>query len=842
MKSKHLLRTLIIIFIIGYTGLVFSSLDNSETLVSEATIIIPTDTKQEVLNSPDDFPEPHGACLSSGCHEGIEPIREHDSQMMQEIYSKGVELGDPNGCVVCHAGNPKTHKLEDAHKDMIRYPASPWVIDKTCGQCHSEYVYATERNLMMTEAGKIQGTLWGWKAQTGYDATFANYDVNDPDGPRPIFGTEVYKEYMLKLKEQFPNNFPDSMVQLPEVNFDSLHAHPEQAALTYIRGECQRCHTGVKGAQRRGDYRGMGCASCHVPYSDEGLYEGGDKALDKSKRGRMLVHSIQSSRKTKVTVHEKTYSGIPSETCTSCHNRGKRIGVSYLGIMESPYNTPFGKDGKPQPKLHGKYYNFIQDDVHHQIESRDGNPLGGLLCHDCHSTTSVHGNGNLAGTTLAEVEVECADCHGIPEKFPWELPLGYQDEFQMPTPQVARGTTMEPLRVTKKYGTIYDPKDGYLITARGNPLGNVVREGNKVIVHSASGLDFYSPTLKELTEEDSWKNPKEAKTAMVNIKGHIDNMECYTCHSTWAPQCYGCHVKVDYSQGFTSKDWIKTGSAHDSLGETYRTKNGDCIRQKGKVTEGRSYLRWENPILGVNGEGRITPLIPGCQQITTVIGEDGKELVSSKIWRTEPGMENGGEEGQRGIDMSPVNPHTTSAKPRTCASCHTDPKALGYGEDDGKYMNGYEKDGYVGMRTATGELIADDVQAQFQMIDDFPFDLSQIVTRDDKQIQTVGHHWPASNPLPKRTRDKMERVGTCMACHQDIPNGSMPISALTAAAEKLGMTPLTDKEHAALINRDINMAAWIQLLIPLIIVLILIIVFIRIRKKRKHRDRNSYQI
>ncbi|RUA30286.1 MAG: hypothetical protein DSY76_02595 [Bacteroidetes bacterium] len=203
-------------------------------------------------------------------------------------------------------------------------------------------------------------------------------------------------------------------------------------------------------------------------------------------------------------------------------------------------------------------------------------------------------------------------------------------------------------------------------------------------------------------------------------------------------------------------------------------------------------------------------------------------------------MENGGEEGQRGIDMAPVNPHTTSAKPRTCASCHTDPKALGYGIDDGKYMNGYEKDGFVGMRTATGELIADEVQVQFQKVDDFPFDLSQIVTRDDKQIQTVGHHWPASNPLPKATRDKMERVGTCMACHEDIPNGSMPISALTAAAEKLGMKPLTDKEHAALINRDINMAAWVQVLIPIIIALILIIVFIRIRKKRKHRNRNSY--
>jgi len=67
------------------------------------------------------------------------------------------------------------------------------------------------------------------------------------------------------------------------------------------------------------------------------------------------------------------------------------------------------------------------------------------------------------------------------------------------------------------------------------------------------------------------------------------------------------------------------------------------------------------------------------------------------------------------------------------------------------------------------------------------------------------------------------------ACHQDIPNGSMPISVLTTAAEKLGMKLLTDEEHAALINRDINLAAWIQVLIPILLV-VLVLVFIGLKK------------
>lgn len=61
-------------------------------------------------------------------------------------------------------------------------------------------------------------------------------------------------------------------------------------------------------------------------------------------------------------------------------NRGKRIGVSYQGIMESPYGSPYSPTGGKQPKLHMKKYVFIKDDLHHQTESRPENPEGGMLC------------------------------------------------------------------------------------------------------------------------------------------------------------------------------------------------------------------------------------------------------------------------------------------------------------------------------------------------------------------------------------------------------------------------------------------------------------------------------
>ncbi len=41
------------------------------------------------------------------CHKGIEPIRDPNSGMMQEIYALVEEAGfQDNECIACHGGNP----------------------------------------------------------------------------------------------------------------------------------------------------------------------------------------------------------------------------------------------------------------------------------------------------------------------------------------------------------------------------------------------------------------------------------------------------------------------------------------------------------------------------------------------------------------------------------------------------------------------------------------------------------------------------------------------------------------------------------------------------------------
>jgi hypothetical protein len=592
---------------------------------------------------------------------------------------------------------------------------------------------------------------------------------------------------MKKVIEQYPDNFPTHVEQMPNPTVEEIVQDPSKAAFTYQRQQCQRCHVGVQPRTKRGDWRGTGCSSCHIPYSNEGFYEGEDPTIPKDEPGHLMTHQIQATRDAKVTVNGHTYSGIPVETCNSCHNRGKRIGVSYEGIMEFPYGTPFDESGMGQPKLHTKKYLYIKDDLHHSIESRPENPEGGMLCQDCHTSLEMHGDGNIPATTLAQVEIECADCHGTPDLYPWELPLGYGEELLHEPMEGERGLdTKQPDNKTY-FGMEYDPMDGFLLTTRGNPFENVVKNGDEVIVHSASGLDFKVPLLKKIKADGTWKS-QDAEVAMDSVGAHMENLECYTCHADWAPQCYGCHVTMDYSEGKEDSDWVSRGNTQLANG-----LNDMTITSPGKAKEGRSYLRWEEPILGINGEGRVTPLIPGCQVIYTVVGPDGTNIAHNVIASSE--------EAPLALDMAPVQPHTAGRKARTCESCHNDPKALGYGIGGGVFMKGYENGFIVDLADAEGNILSTNARYQSEPIPGLTQDLSQIVDPETgKQLMVVGTHWEASGPLTEDQRTRMERVGLCMGCHQNMADTAFWTDSVIAKYGKI----TTNEEHIKMLNQMVH--------------------------------------
>ncbi len=782
-------------------------------------------------------------CTTSACHGEIEPIREAGSGMMNAILKRGRAVGDADGCTICHGGDRSARSVKAAHRgassllakfhgptEFLADPASPWVNKRTCGQCHAELVEAQWNSLMMTEAGKIQGTTWAFGIGEGYDHTLANYDTENPSDPHARLGTDAYRAYMAQKKQAHPNIFVDAQHAVPRaVDFASaedIKTDPAKAGLTYIRSECQRCHLGVKGRFERGDFRGMGCGACHIPYSNEGFYEGADQTVPHEERGHPLVHSIQATREAQVVANGTQYSGIPVETCTTCHNRGKRIGVSYQGLMESAYASPYTEGGGGQPPLHTKHYIALSQDIHYQK---------GMLCQDCHTSGDVHGDKFIAGSNLAAIEIECTDCHGTPDAFPWELPLGFMDEngrkdvLNAPQNAKPRGLGKQLPQHLRRASPAEPGHEGYIITARGNPMPEVVRMGDEVMIHTASGRDLLLEPLKLKNKKNTLS--KEARVAMIQASAHLKTMECYTCHSSWAPQCYGCHVNIDFSSPKKVFDWVAAGHRHAKEAQAAPDERGFDDWLPGETTELRSFMRWENPALGVNGEGRVTPIIPGCQLSATIIGPDGEVVVRNQLFRTPPGTEGAGPKGQISVDMSPVQPHTVG-KARRCESCHGSAKAAGYGILGGLTQRSYDSPVFVDLSTPSGKVLSKRAQPQISAIRGLK-DWTAVIDQDGRQLMTVGHHFLDSGPLSKRQREKLDRHNVCLGCHQEIPKEDLAVTLLHHVAQMTDKAPLTRTEHEGLIHKILLTAAWSQAVVPVVVLTLLgAFIFYRWRRRR----------
>ena len=158
------------------------------------------------------------------------------------------------------------------------------------------------------------------------------------------------------------------------------------------------------------------------------------------------------------------------------------------------------------------------------------------------------------------------------------------------------------------------------------------------------------------------------------------------------------------------------------------------------------------------------------------------------------------------IDMAPVQPHSATRAARTCESCHSDPKALGYGIQDGRCQQRYPEDIVVDLEFPDGEIWPDQAQVQIAAIPELDIDFSQIVDRDGTQLQIVGSHWPDSRPLDQDQRERMERTGVCMGCHRNMATPTFWDQKVIA---KYGVV-VTDDEHINMMDTVLTDAAALQ--------------------------------
>jgi len=294
---------------------------------------------------------------------------------------------------------------------------------------------------------------------------------------------------------------------------------------------------------------------------------------------------------------------MPIATCEKCHNRSDRIGLTYQGKFESEgYGTPYEQGGFSADTLSGgRFYYHIPADIHF---------IAGMSCIDCHPAEDLMGDGRRYAHLEEQVHVRCTTCH---------------------TAVFARPNADAPVwKMISSNPNLRMPDDSLLLqVAPGIFLSNVLQSKGKVL-------------LQRKNDGKQLMIPQTKGNKACNLPGH-ERLSCQGCHSAYTPQCYGCHDVYDPRQKQLDK-------------VSYR-------ETAGRWSEGRSYLRFETPTLGVDARGRIMPFAPGCQVFLTVLDAHGTVQKQAAY-----------------LTMAPFDPHSTRRTVPTCEQCHASGKRLGLGE------------------------------------------------------------------------------------------------------------------------------------------------------------------
>ncbi len=159
-----------------------------------------------------------------------------------------------------------------------------------------------------------------------------------------------------------------------------------------------------------------------------------------------------------------------------------------------------------------------------------------------------------------------------------------------------------------------------------------------------SGKRLLAPQLDRLARAD--KLP-----LAMSIPEHMEKLECFACHAAWARY---------EPRGVFTLDEREESETDYAAGESSPARGAWRVEPHARLAR--------RPWLMVNGRGKIAPATVRLAPLVTVVGPDGglkQERVSPR-----------GKPGRPAGFLQPFNPHTISAQPRPCESCHASQDTL----------------------------------------------------------------------------------------------------------------------------------------------------------------------
>jgi hypothetical protein len=460
-----------------------------------------------------------------------------------------------------------------------------------------------------------------------------------------------------------------------------------------------------------GDFRSSGCSACHVVYANSrdpagsgpyarfghrGLTQTADPTIPRDQQGHPLQHRFSRA--------------IPTSQCLICHMHQPNMFMNtYLGFTMWDYESdapsmwpaeqqypdaatmrkvldrnpegaaPRGKWADPGflervselnadlkdtqfADYHGHGWNFrgvFRRDRKGQLLTATGEPIAagdpakwqkavhlqsihadvGMHCVDCHFAQDSHGSGHIYGEVAQAVEIDCKDCHGTAMSYPTlrtsgpaAAPTGL-DLSVLRNPDGRRRFEWVGGELIQR--SLVDPTKEWKVSL----VKDTVTQGNRNYNAKAARAKLMGRDTRTL----SWG----AGVAPDQLAHGDDQLECYSCHTSWTTSCGGCHLPIE-------ANW-KT--------ERHRPEGGTS---RNYATYNPQVARDEIFMLGRRGpteQGKIAPVRSSSALVLSSTNANRE-----RIYVQQPPVAASGYSSQA---MNPHYPHTErKTETKTCTDCH----------------------------------------------------------------------------------------------------------------------------------------------------------------------------
>ncbi|MBL4828152.1 MAG: hypothetical protein JKY66_10670 [Spongiibacteraceae bacterium] len=460
-----------------------------------------------------------------------------------------------------------------------------------------------------------------------------------------------------------------------------------------------------------GDYRNSGCASCHVVYANDRdpRHSGPYAKFGHDGKSATVDPTISNEESGHPITHEFSRA-IPTSQCMICHMHQPNMFLnSFLGYTMWDYESDAPKmwpkkqqypssaqmhevlernpegaaprglwgnldflkavwennDDKKDTQFadyHGHGWNFraiFKRDRDGTLLDAQGNAVSdddpdkfdkavhmssihldvGMHCVDCHFSQDNHGSGHLYGEVALAIEIDCKDCHGTAKSYPNLLTSGPAaleggvDLTTMRTPDGRKRFEWVDGKLFQR-SSMYPDKEWQLSLVKDtvNPLH---REYNEKAARAK--------LMSKDTDKQRWGQDVPAD----QLAHSYDDMECYTCHTSWTTSCGGCHLPIE-------ANW-KTERLHYEGGESrnFSTYNPQVARDQ------MFLLGRRGPAKG----GKIAPVRSSSGLILSSTNANRE-----KIYIQQAPIASSGYSSQA---FNPHFPHTVrKTETKTCSDCH----------------------------------------------------------------------------------------------------------------------------------------------------------------------------